>query len=185
MLLLTPIIHVALSKRAGLSLSFGSTTVIVVLRDVEATVNEHRLSKRDAQLSFRLTLGPIAIKRGIEEAELSKRSEVYNLVVPSLPPANNLSGRSTDAYAGRPVEVCPCMSLPVLLFEMLTLRTCASIADAMIQGLQEIGVTQDMMPEYFSQNLHATDPETGNTYQLVPANGPLAIDIGKALAREL
>lgn len=62
---------------------------------------------------------------------------------------------------------------------------CAPVADAMVQGLQDIGVTQDQVPQYLSQNLVATDPNTGNEYLLVVANVSTTVDIGEALARVL
>jgi len=157
----------ALSKRdPSLSFNFGSSSVVITLRDVEPTADKRRLSKRNVDASFTLQLntnGAIAIKRSTEEAheELSKRSEEYSLVVTSLlPPGNGLSGRSTDAYEGRQVLV--------------------SSSDAMVQGLQAIGVTQDQVPQYLSQNLVATDSNTGNEYQLIPANISLAVGIGLA-----
>lgn len=70
---------------------------------------------------------------------------------------------------------------------MLTLRTRAPVADAMVHGLEQNGVTQDQMPKYLSQAVHATDPATGYEYYLVPDDtlATVAADIGEAFAREL
>lgn len=178
-----------MSKRV-LDFNFGDIGALngpISIRDVEKTVDEHPLSKRSVNFGFTLSNISITIKRGTEEVneELSKRSEEYSLIIISLPGVNGLSGRSTDAYAGRHLTVSMRTYPPVVFIRYANFT---SVADAMVQALQQNGVTQDQMAQYLSQTLLATDPETGNKYQLVPDNGSVLSsmnDIGEAFAREL
>ena len=34
------------------------------------------------------------------------------------------------------------------------------------------GVSQDTIPQYVGQNVHVTDPASGDQYQLIPDNSP-------------
>ena len=45
-------------------------------------------------------------------------------------------------------------------------------ADPVVRALQQKGVSQDDMPRYVRQNMHVSDPDTGDQYQLVPDSNP-------------
>ncbi|KIJ63034.1 hypothetical protein HYDPIDRAFT_113555 [Hydnomerulius pinastri MD-312] len=148
----------ALSKRL-LNFDFTAlslTGISINLRDLEAAEGystNPSLDKRLLDFSFTLlSLTGVSINlrdTDAVDAALLKRSEEYNLVVTSLNPSTSgLTTRSTDAYAGHHVTV--------------------SMTDAMVQGLQQMGVPQDQFPEYISKTVQVTDPDTGKSYQLVP-----------------
>ena len=115
------IIHVALSKRyLDFDLSFLNGPISV--RSAEPAVDEYRLSKRSVIISFSLAglnVG-VALKRGTEREELSKRNEEYNLVVTSLPPLSAHSRRSSDEYEGRHVVASIRMHFSRTMFRILT-----------------------------------------------------------------
>lgn len=53
------------------------------------------------------------------------------------------------------------------------------LADSLSWVLHQRGISQDSIPQYVRQNVHVTDPKTGNRYQLVPENvleGPALAD---------
>ena len=57
----------------------------------------------------------------------------------------------------------------------------------MVQALQQMGVSQDKIPEYISKTVFATDPATNEQYQLIPDTDytPSASDISEFFAREV
>ncbi|KAF9235468.1 hypothetical protein BU15DRAFT_64823 [Melanogaster broomeanus] len=129
------------------------------LRDLEA--NESQLNKRELIYVYLLV-----------DAELSKRSEDYTLVIPSLTPASVISA---------PVRLTPTKAVACLFLCGSQFCAFLRLADNMAQGLEAQGVPQDQFSQYLSQALQVTDPETGNGYQLIPdssSTSPGPDDIG-------